>query len=118
MCNTKFIFSEFFNLGRGCRQGNPISSYLFLIYADIMGNKKNKPLIKDIYTVGKEFQLLQFANDTVLLLDGSEHFLKSAFFLVDQSSKFSGLKPNHEKTQCIQIGSLRCNSILPDEFVS
>ena len=113
------IFSEFFNIGRGCRQGDPISSYLFLICAEIMGIMiRNNTLIKGITTVGKEFKLLQYADDTVLLLDGSKNSLKSALSLVDQFSKFSGLKPNYEKTQCIKIGSLRYDSVLHDEFIS
>ena len=79
---------------------------------------RNNTLIKGITTVGKEFKLLQYADDTVLLLDGSKNSLKSALSLVDQFSKFSGLKPNYEKTQCIKIGSLRYDSVLQDEFVS
>ena len=58
---------------------------------------RNNTLIKGITTVGKEFKLFQYADDTVLLLDGSKNSLKSALSLVDQFSKFSGLKPNYEK---------------------
>ena len=79
---------------------------------------RNNTLIKGITTVGKEFKLLQYADDTVLLLDGSKNSLKPALSLVDQFSKFSGLKPNYEETQCIKIGSLKYNSALQEEFVS
>ena len=56
--------------------------------------------------IGKErVCLLQYADDTVLFLDGSEKSLKSALDLLFQFSKFSGLKPNISKTKAIWIGS-------------
>ena len=76
---------------------------------------RNNTLIKDITTKGKECWLLQYADDTVLLLDDGKNSLKSALSLFDQFS--SGLKPNYEKTRCIKIGSLRYDSVLPDELV-
>ena len=36
---------------------------------------RNNTLIKGITTVGKEFKLFQYADDTVLLLDGSKNSL-------------------------------------------
>ena len=60
------IFSEFFNIGRGCRQGDPVSPYLFNICVEIMGiliRQNNN--IKGIHIV-KEFCLFQYADDTIL----------------------------------------------------
>lgn len=56
--------------------------------------------------MSKEFKLFQYADDTILQLDGSENSVKSALSVVDQFSKFSGLKPNFEEKKCVKIGSL------------
>ena len=84
--------SEFFNIGRGCRQGDPASPYIFLLCVEIMGLmlRENRD-ISGITLFGREYKVLQYADDTTILLDGSEKSLKSALSLVDQFSKFSGL---------------------------
>ena len=49
--------------------------------------------------------MLQYADDTGLILDGSEKSLKKTPDLLDQFAKYSGLKPNIDKTKAIWIGS-------------
>lgn len=47
----------------------------------------------------------QCADDTTIILDGSEKSLKT-LDLLDQFAKYSGLKPNIEKkTFCLWIGA-------------
>lgn len=110
------IFSKFFEIGRGCRQGDPVSPYLFNLCVEILGLliRQNKN-IRGI-RIGKEkVCLLQYADDTVLFLDGSEKSLKSALDLLFQFSKFSGLKPNISKTKAIWIGSkINSNTMCSD----
>jgi hypothetical protein len=86
------LFSEFFNIRRGCRQGDPIYPYLFNICVEIMGImiRQNKN-IKGIY-FKREFCLFQYADDTILFLDGTEKSFKLALDLLFQFSKYSGLK--------------------------
>ena len=81
------IFSEFFHVGRGCRQGDPASPYIFLLCVEIMGLmiRDNKD-ISGIKLFDYEYKLLQYADDTTILLDGSEKSLKAALTLVDQFS--------------------------------
>ena len=102
------FLSEFFNIGRGCRQGDPISPYLFILCAEILSIKiRNNSNIKGICINGIEYKISQLADDTTLLLDGSEDTVNKTFDILYHFSQFSGLKINFDKTLVIWIGSLK-----------
>lgn len=101
------FMSDFFKLKRGCRQGDPISPYIFILCAEILGKMiRNSNAVRGIYINGKEFKLSQYADDTQLFLDGTEDSLKEALEILYSFYKMSGLKINVEKTRAIWIGSL------------
>ena len=54
-----------------------------------------------------EFLIIQYADDTTLLLDDNEVSLNSALNLINAFSEISGLKVNFEKTQAVWIGAKR-----------
>lgn len=91
---------------RGCRQGDPVAPYLFLLCAEILSAliKENND-IKGILIHGKEHKISQYADDTSLILDGSPNSLFTAFDTLEFFSKLSGLKVNSSKTKIIWIGS-------------
>ena len=49
-------------------------------------------------------KLTQFADDTILILDESQHSLESARNTLEIFADYSGLKMNMEKTKVIWIG--------------
>lgn len=112
--NTKFKasalqcghLSEQINIQRDCRQGDPIAPYLFLLCAEILSILiKQNNNIKGIFVNNKEHNISQYADDTLLTLDGSPISLFAALDNLDFFSKFSGLKVNCSKTKIIWIGS-------------
>ena len=73
------FLSEFIDIERGCRQGDPISSRMFIICAQVMlllilNNKS----IKGISVNSVEQIITQFADGTTLILDGSKEPLVAA----------------------------------------
>ena len=112
------FLSESFFIERGCRQGDGLSPYLFLLCAEVLGKmiRQNKN-IKGVLIADKEYLFSQFADDTVLFLDGSAKSMRSAFNTLDLFARISGLKVNIDKTQAVWIGSEKgslntiCNEI-------
>ena len=82
-----------------------------------MGNMfRSDKNVKGIVIGEKEYRLFQYADDTGILLDGSERCLESALHLLEQFAKYSGLKPNLDKTSCIWLGTKKlCSEILCPE---
>ena len=98
--------SDFFDIGRGCRQGDPLSSYIFILCTEILTQKiKNNRNIKGLKIDGTEQLLSLFADDTSILLDGSTESLNETLTELSYFAKISGLNINFDKTQVVWLGS-------------
>ena len=96
-----------FQLGRGCRQGDPISPYIFILCVEVLGIMIRKSEgVKGIKINNVEFKLSQYADETQMFLDGSEASLKSKLFILHKFYQMSGLKVNPDKTKALWIGSM------------
>ena len=99
------FLSEPFNVKRGCRQGDPLSPYIFLLCAEILSRQfKANTEIKGIEIAGTKYLLSQFADDTTIFLDGTENSLNEALKILKAFAIASGLKLNSSKTRAIWIG--------------
>jgi exonuclease III len=97
--------SSRFELGRGIRQGCPVSPYLFIICVELLAQHiRNNSNIEGIHINGVEFKILQFADDTALILKNKKSIIKSLETIVD-FGKCSGLKLNISKTELFKLGN-------------
>ena len=98
--------SAFFKLGRGVRQGCPLSSYLFVFCAEILAEtiRKNEN-IKGITINEQEIKISQYADDTALILDGSTVSFTTSLQILDLFKEISGLRLNNKKTVALWIGA-------------
>ena len=97
--------STFLQIGKGCKQGDPIAPYLFItcafvLYILIMMDKN----VKGITIEGNEYKITQYADDTTLILDGSENSLQTSLNILEIFGNMSGLKMNTSKTKVVWIG--------------
>ena len=87
------ITSDYFFPQRGCRQGDPISPYPFLLCAEVLGIliRKNKD-ITGIIVGDVEFKLSQYADDTSLFSNGSPESMDGILRTLDYFACISGLR--------------------------
>ena len=102
--------SESFTLQRGCRQGDPISPYIFILCVEILGKMiRNDKRLQGIKINNKEFKLCQYADDTQVFLNGSKNSLHQLMLILEKFYNMSGLKRNEDSTKALWIGAM-CHS--------
>ena len=95
----------FLNFSKSCRQGDPLSPYLFILSIEplsmeIKGNKN----VKGIKLGNVILKIGQYADDTFVILGGSESSLQSCIDIFDSFKRCSGLKINVEKHKQYGLG--------------
>ena len=98
--------TDWFQIGKGVRQGCILSPCLFNFYAEyIMRNAGLEKTQAGIKIVGGNINHLIYADDTTLMAE-SEEELKSLLMKVKEESKKVGLKVNIQKTKIMVSGPI------------
>lgn len=88
-----------FGCGRGLQQGDPLSPYLFLLVADILQQMiKREPGIRHPAAADIPCPVLQYANDTLILLKADMADLKLLKEVLDSLASVTGLVINYSKS--------------------
>ena len=97
--------SDSFSLQRSCRQGDPLSPYIFLLVMGILlENIKRNESIKGVKVGSLHFKVSAYADNTLCYLDGSVNSCRALFDELGVFAKLSGLSPNIGKTQAFWAG--------------
>ena len=98
--------TDWFQIGKGVRQGCILSPCLFNFYAEyIMKNAGLEEAQAGIKIAGRYANNLRYADDTTLMAE-SEEELKSLLMKVKEESEKVGLKLNIQKTKIMSSGPI------------
>ncbi|KAB0379075.1 hypothetical protein FD755_010653 [Muntiacus reevesi] len=98
--------TDWFQIGKGVRQGCMLSPCLFNLYAEyIMRNTGLEEAQAGIKIAGRNINNLRYADDTTLMAE-SEEELKSLLMKVKEKSEKVGLKLNIQKTKIMASGPI------------
>ena len=96
---------DWFQIGKGVRQGCILSPCLFNLYAEyIMRNTGLEETQAGIKIAGRNINNLRYADDTTLMAESKE--LKSLLMKVKEESEKVGLKLNIQKTKIMASGTI------------
>ena len=102
------FLSQPYSIERGIRQGCPLSCLVWALCIEPMACKlRTHPHIQGVTVHQEQVKLALYADDTTIVLDGSEDSLRNSMLLVNSFCEISGLKLYTSKTVCLWIGSKR-----------
>ena len=98
-------------LSRGCRQGDPISPFIFVLAVELLGVSIREDTELQGYVVrGREHRISQFADVTTLFIKYNERNHRLCMDILEEFYLISGLKINVDKTKVVQFGRNRDSS--------
>ena len=98
-------WSEWFFPTRACRQGDPISSLIFVLKIEILGIKLHRNInIKGVQMSKRELKNNQYANNLWLTLQPDIAVIQETLRELRKFTKFSGLTINYDKSVTKIIG--------------
>ena len=97
--------TDWFQIGKGVRQGYILSPCLFNFYAEyIMRNAGLEETQAGIKIAGRNVNNLRYADDTTLMTESKE--LKSFLMKLKEENEKAGLKLNIQKTKIMASGPI------------
>lgn len=112
----------YFQGRKGLRQGDPISSLLFVLAMDVLSKKLDNGAINQVFRahpmcVAPLVTHLSFADDILIFFYGSESSVQGILSILDGFKITSGLGINRDKTTLfIDGGNLENNEELSNRF--
>ena len=98
--------TDWFQIGKGVRQGCMLSPCLFNLYAEyITRNSGLEEAQAGIKIAGRNINNIRYADDTILMAESDEE-LKSLLMKVKEESEKVGLKLNIQKTKIMASGPI------------
>ena len=97
--------TSYFKLNRSCRQGDCISTYLFIIALEILLIEiRNNDSVKGITITDETIKLSAFADDLSIFLKDTSS-LTRVLNILNKFAQVSGLKVNLKKSEIMYLGT-------------
>jgi hypothetical protein len=99
---------KFFKCKRGVRQGDPLSPLLFVLAAELLQILINRAAVANLLRPPipqptDDFPIVQYADDTLLILQADSRQLLFLKALLNSFADSTGLKVNYRKSQMVPI---------------